>query len=277
MGSARALQAVAAIAAAAVALSDLRAGKPADPRTGKAASPAAEAHGGLARLPLKLPRPRLACTPPLAPPGGRIRLIRGPGKPRKPFYAPRGVENVALKRPVVSSDMDPIIGSLKQVTDGVKEGAWDAYVELGPGRQWVQIDLGRPCAIHAVVVRHEHHRLVVYHDVVVRIADDKGFRKNVRTLFHNDHDNSAGLGVGEDWKEYYETFEGLLVPAKGQRARYVRLYSKGSTSCDLNRYAEVEVYGLAKTAGGSRDATSARKLKAVPIPLKLPGRPSCCH
>ena len=64
----------------------------------------------------------------------------------------------------------------------------------------------------------------------------------VRTLFNNDIDNSAGLGVGKDM-HYTETHEGKLIDAKGARARYVRLYSNGNNGSDLNHYIEVEVYG----------------------------------
>jgi hypothetical protein len=42
---------------------------------------------------------------------------------------------------------------------------------------------------------------------------------------------------------YVETAEGRLVDAKGSRARYVRLYSKGNSANPLNHYVEVEVYG----------------------------------
>jgi hypothetical protein len=78
--------------------------------------------------------------------------------------------------------------------------------------------------------------------VVVQVADDADFIENVRTVFNNDIDNSAGLGVGKDL-HYTETNEGKLIDAKGVKARYVRLYSNGNTSDDLNRYTEVEVYG----------------------------------
>ena len=37
--------------------------------------------------------------------------------------------------------------------------------------------------------------------------------------------------------------EGKLVDAKGSRARYVRLYSKGNNANELNHYVEVEVFG----------------------------------
>jgi hypothetical protein len=69
---------------------------------------------------------------------------------------------------------------------------------------------------------------------------------NVRTLFNNDHDNSAGLGIGPDL-HYVETAEGKLVDGKGHRARYLRLYSNGSNVSENNHYVEVEVFG--KPAG----------------------------
>ena len=42
---------------------------------------------------------------------------------------------------------------------------------------------------------------------------------------------------------YLEKNEGKLIDAKGTRGRYVRLYSNGNTSDDMNHYIEVEVYG----------------------------------
>jgi hypothetical protein len=82
----------------------------------------------------------------------------------------------------------------------------------------------------------------VYFDVVVQLADDPDFITNVRTLFNNDIDNSTGLGVGQDM-HYVETAEGKLINAKGQRARYVRLFSNGNNNNDLSHYIEVEVFG----------------------------------
>ena len=57
-----------------------------------------------------------------------------------------------------------------------------------------------------------------------------------------DLDNSAGQGIGKD-QHYSETNEGELIDGKGVVAQYVRLYSQGNTSNDLNHYIEVEVYG----------------------------------
>ena len=164
------------------------------------------------------------------------------GKPRPPFLAPAGTVNLALEKAVTSSDDLPVIGEVEMITDGDKDAAEGSYVELGPFLQHVTIDLGQKSDIYAIVVWHFHKQPRVYFDVIVQVADDADFITNVHTLFNNDHDNSAGLGVGKD-KHYVETSEGRLIDAKGVQARYVRLYSNGNTGNDLNHYIEVEVHG----------------------------------
>lgn len=195
----------------------------------------------LVPLELKLPRPAFKGTPTNIPPGTNLEPPRK--GPRPPFLALPGTKNVALNKPVTSSDREPIIGTMKLVTDGDNEAKEGSYVELGPGLQWVQIDLKEKYNIYAILVWHYHSSARVYHDVVVQVADDADFIENVRTLYNNDHDNSSGLGLGTE-KEFWETYEGRLIDAKGATARYVRLYSKGSTADDQNHYIEVEVYGL---------------------------------
>jgi hypothetical protein len=191
-------------------------------------------------LKIQLPKPMFIGTP---------KNIRTPnlepitGRPRGPFLVPVGTVLLSAGKPVRSSDMEPVIGELSFVTDGKKSGEDGYYVELGPGLQWVQIDLGNPESLAAIVVWHYHSQARVYRDVVVQVSDDKDFINGVTTLFNNDHDNTSGLGVGKD-KEYIETYEGKLVDAKGVKARYVRLYSGGNTSNDMNHYVEVEVYGI---------------------------------
>lgn len=166
------------------------------------------------------------------------------GEPRPPFLAPVGTKTVALGKPVASSDEFPIIGEIAMITDGDKEAADGSYVELGPFLQHVTIDLQDEYEVYAIVVWHYHKQARIYFDVVVQVADDSDFTQNVTTLFNNDIDNSAGLGVGNDM-HYTETNEGRLIDAKGARTRYVRLYSNGNSSSDLNHYIEVEVYGKA--------------------------------
>ncbi len=190
-------------------------------------------------LDLKLPKPMFIGTPE----NMQVPNLEKPlGKPRPPFLAPEGTKNVAFNKPVASTDEEPIIGEIAMITDGDKEAPDGHYVELGPFKQHVTVDLKAPHNIYAVVVWHFHKQARVYFDVVVQVADDKDFVKNVRTIYNNDHDNTSGLGVGKD-KNYIETSEGRLIDAKGVVARYVRFYSKGNNNNDLNHYVEVEVHG----------------------------------
>jgi len=170
------------------------------------------------------------------------RLEKPLGKPRPPFLAPEGTHNVALGKPVASTDEEPIIGEIAMITDGDKEGMDGSFVELGPFKQHVTIDLGATHEIYAIVMWHYHKQARVYFDVIVQTAKNPDFTQNVRVLFNNDHDNSSGLGEGDDL-HYVETAEGKLIDAKGMELRYVRLYTHGNTSNDLNHWIETEVYG----------------------------------
>ena len=190
-------------------------------------------------LKLDLPKPMFVGTP------KNIRspnLERVTGKKRGDFFVPLGTVLLSLNKPVASSDMEPVIGEIDFVTDGEKSGEDGYYVELGPGLQYVQIDLEGDYALHAILIWHYHSQARVYRDVVVQVSNDPDFIENVTTVFNNDHDNSSGLGIGSD-KEYIETNEGRLIDPKGVEGRYIRLYSKGNTTNDMNHYVEVEVYG----------------------------------
>jgi hypothetical protein len=191
-------------------------------------------------LKITLPKPMFVGTP------KNIRtanLEMITGKPRGPFMVQVGTVLLSAGKPVAASDKEPVIGEIAFVTDGKKSGEDGYYVELGPMLQWVQIDLGKSQELLAVVAWHYHSQARVYRDVVVQVSDDKDFISGVTTIFNNDHDNTSGLGAGKD-KEYIETFDGKLFDPKGVKARYVRLYSGGNTSNDMNHYVEVEVYGL---------------------------------
>jgi hypothetical protein len=195
----------------------------------------------LAPLPLKLPVPAFMGTPTDMDLGPNVEPLSD--KPRPPFMAPKGVKNMALGKKVTSSDKSPITGSLDMVTDGNKEADDESFVELHRRTQWVQIDLGQPVKIYAIVVWHAHNTYQVYHDVIVQVSNDPDFTQGVKTVYNNDFDNSSGQGIGTD-KEYFEDYQGRLIDAKGVVGRYVRLYSRGSTYSALNRYTEVEVWGL---------------------------------
>ena len=206
------------------------------------AVPAVRAEDAKATVPLvlKLPIHTLKGTPedlPVAP------NIEPPSdKAPVPLQVPQGVVNVAAGKPVTSS-VPSFLGELGQITDGKKEAIDDDAVEFRKGVQWAQVDLGKPYAIHAVAMWHDHRYVQAMHDVILQVSNDPEFKTGVTTLYNNDVDNSAGLGVGTD-REYFEMEFGRAVPAKGVVARYVRGYSKGGSLSALNCWQEIEVYAL---------------------------------
>jgi hypothetical protein len=214
------------------------------PATAPAPQQTAQAPNGakMVAINIELPKPMFVGTPQDI----KVENLEKPlGKPRPPFLAPEGTVNLAKGKPVSASDEEPIIGDIAYVTDGDKEAADGSYVELAPFVQHVTIDLGKECEIYAIVLWHYHKQPRVYYDVVVQLADDKDFVTGVKTVFNNDVDNSAGLGIGKNM-HYIETSEGKLIDCLSQgspKARFVRLYSNGNNSNDLNHYIEVEVFG----------------------------------
>src|SRR6478672_13275409 len=203
---------------------------------------AAQPAPGQEELKLKLPKPMFIGTPTnLKSPN--LEVVTG--KSRPPFYVPKGTVLLSGKKKVTSSDSAPVIGELDMVTDGEKSGGDGYFIELGPGPQWVQIDLGASHPLSAILAWHYHSQARVYRDVIVQVSDDPKFKTGVTTVFNNDHDNTSKLGAGKE-KEYIEVAEGKLIDPKGAKGRYVRLYSNGNTTNDLTHYVEVEVYGLPK-------------------------------
>lgn len=189
------------------------------------------------KVPLKtdLPKPLFVGTP--VPGLDKIPRLEPKQKGKRPdFLVPAGTVNLAKGKKVTSSSGEPVAGSLDLVTDGDKEGDEGSFVELDPGKQWVQIDLEKEADISAVIVWHFHSQERVYADVVVQVSNDPKFEKDVATIFNNSTDGGKDL-------PYIETYEGKLIDAKSAKGRYVRLYSKGNTTNRMNHYIEVEVFG----------------------------------
>jgi hypothetical protein len=193
------------------------------------------------KVPLKteLPKPLFVGTPVPV----KLSNLEPPREGKRPdFLVPAGTTNIALGKKVTASDKEPIMGALDLITDGDKAGDEGSWVELAPGKQWVQIDLEKSANIYAILVWHYHSQARVYLDVVVQVSDDPTFAKDVTTVFDADAQNELGFGAGKDLA-YIESYEGKLIDAKGVKGRYVRLYSKGNTTNKLNHYIEVEVFG----------------------------------
>lgn len=164
-------------------------------------------------------------------------------KARPPYMAPKGTTLVSRGKPVTSSAKTVLQGELAQITDGKKDFEKPSIVELPSDLQWVQVDLGKETEVYAVLLWHYYKEKTVYFDVVVQVSNDAEFKQGVTTLYNNDTDNSTGLGAGAD-KEYVESNKGRLIGIeKGLKARWVRCWSKGNTTNDLNHYIEIEVFG----------------------------------
>jgi hypothetical protein len=161
--------------------------------------------------------------------------------PRPPMMVPQGLQNVA-KGKTVTASTGTTSTSIQKVVDGDKEAYDTSAFLMKKGTQWVQVDLGAPQQIFAVVVWHAHDVVKIYRDVIVQVSGDPEFKADVTTLYNNDRDNSSGLGAGKD-REYFESAEGRLIDAKGVTGRYVRSYTRGSTDSALNECVEIEVYG----------------------------------
>ena len=204
-----------------------------------ASNPAAPAPAGGIALTTDIPPELIEGTPaPIKVPN----LVQAPTT-APTLMVPEGTVLLSAGKEVTGSDDFPIIGELSYLTDGDKEAGEGYFTEFMDGLQWVQIDLEQGAAISAVWVWHFHSQKRAYHDVIVQVSDDPDFSDGVTTLFNNDYDNSAGLGKGSD-NPYVESRFGKLINGKGTVGRYVRLYSDGNTSNDMNHYIEVEVFGV---------------------------------
>lgn len=189
-------------------------------------------------LKVEFPKAQFIGTP--VPVGGIARLEK-PGKPVLTIPVAKGTVLLSKDKPVTSSETAPSIGDMTLVTDGDKDGADGSFVELGPGPQWVQIDLGAEYNVSAIVVWHFHKQARVYKDVTVEVGGDADMTKGT-VLYNNDDDNSTKKGAGKDFS-YIETQHGRIIDGKGTKARYVRCWSNGNHVDDLNHYVEVEVWG----------------------------------
>ena len=195
-------------------------------------------------------------------------------EPPAPIYVPVGTINLSQGRPV-TSNAEISADKLKIITDGDKTGS--TGLNIGSGLQWVQVDLGGQADVYAVAVWHYHDdgEARAYRDVIVQVSDDPNFAKYT-TVFSTDHDKSAGMELGSDMG-YVESVIGKVIECNAA-GRYVRLYSKGNTSDDLNHYAEVEVHGIKRstpkpsttpTPEPTSTATRKRRVRAETVPLKI--------
>jgi len=195
----------------------------------------------LVPLPLELPKPAFTGTPKDMQLSDFTDPFPDPKKPRPAFLAPAGVTNVARGAKVTSSDTKASADTLAKLVDGEKEGENDHIALLRKGTQWTQVELPDEKEIYAIVIWNGHNEKKVYHDFIVQLSSDAAFSSAVITVYNNDRDGSSGQGIGTD-REFFESWEGRLIPVGGKKAKYVRYYTKGSTEGALNERTEIEIY-----------------------------------
>jgi hypothetical protein len=140
------------------------------------------------------------------------------------------------------------------ITDGNKASANFASPP-NAGVAWIQIDLGQSYSLGQVNLWHYFADGRTYHDVIVKLSTTADFSSGVTTVFNNDTNNSAGVGTGTH-AEYAETSAGKTITFGAVTARYVKLWTNGSTANTYNHYVEVEVW-TATTPTATATATAA--------------------
>ncbi|MDQ6422143.1 cohesin domain-containing protein [Paenibacillus sp. LHD-117] len=152
------------------------------------------------------------------------------------------VTNVASGKKITSS---VAFSKMDVITDGVKNtSAYSEDYPNGNGLQWIQLDLGKSFNLSEINIWRYWNDGRTYRDLIVRLSDHSDFSGEVTTVFNNDTNNSAGFGIGAD-REYVETSAGKSIRFETAAARYVRIYSGGSTANANNHFVEVEVMGAA--------------------------------
>ncbi|GEM_PF-983066 len=156
-------------------------------------------------------------------------------------YAEIGIYNTDLASGKIQA-ASTAFKNLSYVSDGIVSPTSYADSGAGTGLQWVQLDLGSSYSISSIKLWHYFGDSRKYHDVIVQLSNDPAFKTGVSTIFNNDSDNSAGFGAGSD-SEYAESSSGKAMTFNEVNARYVRVYSNGSTVNGYNHYSEIGIYG----------------------------------
>ncbi|QJD87768.1 S-layer homology domain-containing protein [Cohnella herbarum] len=166
-----------------------------------------------------------------------------PTSPPAPIPSPIVPNNVAAGKSI-SSNIS--VTDAVYATDGTSNDT-DLLADVGAGLNYIQIDFGRSYDINAVNLWHYYGDARTYQDVIVQLSNDPNFAAiETTTVFNNDSDGSAALGVGSD-AEYAESSAGKEIKFNAINARYIRMYSNGSTKTNgavtpYNHYVEVQVF-----------------------------------
>ncbi len=155
--------------------------------------------------------------------------------------APMSTTNLALGKVFTAGSITNANIAVDGVSDTLK------YANLAPNIQSVQLDLGQSTSFRKIKLWHYFDDARIYKDVIVQVSNDPTFSKDVITVFNNDTDNSSLQGIGTD-QEYVETSGGEEIIFPLVNARFVRLWSNGSSANSYNHLVEVKVFKKAQTS-----------------------------
>ncbi len=179
---------------------------------------------------------------------------------RPAFMVRKGIRNVAMGKPVVANK--EAFGDLKTVTDGsidcsttdmvlklTGDPAEGADEDEAPA---VTVDLGKEYDVEAICVWHNYKRPIVFENIVVQVSAEKNFPEGkTTTIFNNDYEDMLGFGEGEDMLFPASVWGELIrvgAMGKGQKVRYVRVYTEGVLNdlSSMPAFLEVGVYARPK-------------------------------
>jgi peptidoglycan/xylan/chitin deacetylase (PgdA/CDA1 family) len=177
------------------------------------------------------------------------------------------VDNLALGKSITSSSK---MSSAAYAVDGRANKPQNFTLLETPGLQSLTVDLGQTAKLYKIKLWHSYAEGLTYRDVIVQISDSADFSRNVRTVFNNDTDNSAGKGVGVD-QPYKETAVGKEITFPETQARYVRFWSSGNNINNFNHYVEVQVYGTRPEGSLGKGSVQVPVLMYHSVDDSIPG------
>ena len=176
---------------------------------------------------------------------------------------PLQASNITVKRADNDQDVSNKKSSPEKMIDGDKgSNSFTCTLDsiesdvLAGTSVYFQIDLGDVFKLDQVKMWRYFADGRTYQDTIVVASEDAAFDANDTVLYSSVSDSKYAYGLLSNEKlanpdaKYAETSEGKTFEAKEQKARYIRIYTRGSiltsgTAHGGNHICEVEVYGKA--------------------------------
>jgi lysophospholipase L1-like esterase len=140
--------------------------------------------------------------------------------------------------------------------------------DMGAGAIYLQYDLGSSVNLGDIKLWHYYGDPRSYHDVLVELSNSSTFATGNTIVFNNDTNNSLGLGAGTD-SEYAESSAGKDISFSPVSARYIRIYSNGSSSNTANHYVEAEAYAATSSGPKQGDINNDNSINITDLSLLL--------